>query len=327
MFLSFTAVIIGLGILVWSADFFIEGAANLARGLGMSPLLIGIIIIGFGTSAPELVVSALSSLNNAPAVALGNAYGSNITNIALILGVTALIKPITVNSSILKKELPILLGITLFAAYQISDNDLSRLDAWGLLAVFTVYMGFTIFEASRKKQPSDQTDKFVTETVAETQAVPPLSTVRALTYMILGLAALMASSQILVWGAINIAKYFGVSDLIIGLTIVAIGTSLPELATSIVAARKGQTDLAVGNIIGSNLFNTLAVVGIAGAIKPTLLAPEVFSRDMMTIIGLTVALFVLGYGFKKVGKISRFDGLLLFAAYIAYNAWLVKDII
>ncbi|MFZ7109934.1 calcium/sodium antiporter [Avibacterium avium] len=319
MLLSFLAILIGLVILVWSADRFIDGAASLARYLGMSPLLIGIVIIGFGTSAPEIIVSALSALNHSPGIALGNAYGSNITNIALILGVTAMIKPIMVNSQVLKKELPVLMLVTLLSAFLIYDATISRLDAMILLAVFTLYMGWTIWQGTRHS--GDSLEQDISDELKEKSQMP-LKT--AVLWLVIGLALLMASSQLLVWSAVNIATYLGVSDLIIGLTIVAIGTSLPELAASIMAARKNELDLAVGNIIGSNLFNTLAVVGIAGAISPIQATPEVFSRDMLVMIALTGLLFLFGYGFKgKNGRINRVEGLVLFLCYVAYNSLLI----
>ncbi|MEE6030893.1 calcium/sodium antiporter [Avibacterium paragallinarum] len=319
MLLSFLAILIGLVILVWSADRFIDGAASLARYLGMSPLLIGIVIIGFGTSAPEIIVSALSALNHSPGIALGNAYGSNITNIALILGVTAMIKPIMVNSQVLKKELPVLMLVTLLSAFLIYDATISRLDAMILLAVFTLYMGWTIWQGTRHS--GDSLEQDISDELKEKSQMP-LKT--AVLWLVIGLALLMASSQLLVWGAVNIATYLGVSDLIIGLTIVAIGTSLPELAASIMAARKNELDLAVGNIIGSNLFNTLAVVGIAGAISPIQATPEVFSRDMLVMIALTGLLFLFGYGFKrKNGRINRVEGFVLFLCYVAYNSLLI----
>ncbi|POY45194.1 calcium/sodium antiporter [Avibacterium gallinarum] len=319
MFLSFLAILVGLAILVWSADRFIDGAASLASYLGMSPLLIGIVIIGFGTSAPEIIVSALSALNHSPGIALGNAYGSNITNIALILGVTAMIKPIMVNSQVLKKELPVLMLVTLLSAFLIYDATISRLDAVILLAVFTLYMGWTIWQGTRHS--GDSLEQDINDELKEKSQMP-LKT--AVLWLVIGLALLMASSQLLVWGAVNIATYLGVSDLIIGLTIVAIGTSLPELAASIMAARKNELDLAVGNIIGSNLFNTLAVVGIAGAISPIQATPEVFSRDMLVMIALTGLLFLFGYGFKgKNGRINRVEGLALFLCYVAYNSLLI----
>ena len=323
MLLPSIAVIVGLIILVWSADRFIDGSASLARSLGMSPLLIGIIIIGFGTSAPEMIVSAISSLNGNPAVALGNAYGSNITNIALILGLTAVIKPIIVNSQILKKELPVLAVVTLISAYFIYDAQVSHLEAWLLIAIFVLYMSWTIWQATQHTQ-----DNLAQDVVAELEDHPPMPLKNALLWMLVGVIALMGSSQLLVWGAVEIAQFFGVSDLIIGLTIVAVGTSLPELAASIMAAKKGEVDLAVGNIIGSNLFNTLAVVGIAGVISPISVEPEVFTRDMSFMTVLTFSLFIFGCHFgKKIGIISRLDGSILLLGYFGYNAYLIYSVL
>ncbi|MFZ7215112.1 calcium/sodium antiporter [[Pasteurella] aerogenes] len=316
------AILVGLIILVWSADRFIDGAASFARHLGMSPLLIGIVIIGFGTSAPEMIVSALSALNNSPGIALGNAYGSNITNIALILGATALIKPVTVNSSILKQELPILSLVTLISAYLIYDAQISHLDALILLVIFAIYMSWTIWQGRKNKQ--DPMSKNVEEELAEHPLMPMP---KAIMWMIVGLVLLIASSQLLVWGAVKVASFLGVSNLIIGLTIVAVGTSLPELAASMMAARKGESELAVGNIIGSNLFNTLAVVGIAGSIAPIQVGNEIFSRDMLVMAILTFSLFIFGYSVKKQGTINRVKGLLLLASYVAYTAYLIKTAI
>lgn len=263
MTLAVAAIIGGLIILVWSADRFVEGAASTARHFGMTPLLIGIVVIGFGTSAPEMLVSASSALSGSPGIALGNAYGSNITNIALILGLTAIIKPLSVNSDVLKKELPILLAVTLLSAYLVYDANVTQLDAIILLAVFFVYMAWTIITAMKSKN-----DALSLDVDAELTNSAKMGLGKSILWLIIGLVSLVISSQFLVWGAVEVAKFFGVSDLVIGLTIVAVGTSLPELASSIAAARKGEVDLALGNIIGSNLFNTLAVVGIAGAIEP-----------------------------------------------------------
>lgn len=325
MTLAIAAIIGGLIMLVWSADKFVDGAASAARHFGMAPLLIGIVVIGFGTSAPEMIVSASSALSGSPGIALGNAYGSNITNIALILGLTAIIKPLLVNSDVLKKELPILMAVTLLSAYLVYDANVTCLDAIILLVVFFVYMGWTIITAMRSKN-----DALGADVDAELAAHPPMSLGKSLMWLIIGLLLLMASSQLLVWGAVEVAKYFGVSDLIIGLTIVAIGTSLPELASSIAAARKGEVDLALGNIIGSNLFNTLSVVGIAGAIEPMSVAPEVFSRDVVVMSGLTFLLFIFGlniYRRAEGGRINRVEGLILFASYVAYNFYLFKTAI
>ncbi|MDO5055326.1 MAG: calcium/sodium antiporter [Pasteurella oralis] len=311
------AIIVGLIILVWSADRFVDAAAALARYLGMSPLLIGILIIGFGTSMPEMVVSALSAFNSSPGIALGNAYGSNITNIALILGLTALIKPLVVHGSVIKKELPILLSVTFLSAYFLLDMKISSLEAYSLLVIFIAYVFWTIW-SSKKQRPSVQA-------TYEEDTKQQISFKASAFWLIAGLILLMLSSQLLVWGAIKVANYLGVSDLVIGLTVVAIGTSLPEVAASIVAARKGEVDLAVGNIIGSNLYNTLAVVGLAGAIMPIEAESKVLSRDMLMMSALTMTLFIFGLiAYKKQHTLGRFNGLFFFASYVGYTIFLVR---
>ncbi|WP_394168720.1 calcium/sodium antiporter [Saccharospirillum alexandrii] len=320
MLLPILAIVFGLILLVWSADRFVDGASSTARHFGMPPLLIGMVVVGFGTSAPEMVVSALAASQGNPGIALGNAYGSNITNIALILGVTALISPIAVHSQVLRKELPILMAVTVLAAWQIWDGELTRLDALVLVAVFAGLMGWTIRQSLH--QPTDALAK----EVAQEQPTKPMPLKRALMWLGVGLVLLIVSSRILVWGAVSIAQSLGVSDLIIGLTIVAVGTSLPEFASSIIAARKGEHDIAIGNIIGSNLFNTLAVVGIAGLIGPLAVGPEVFSRDIMVMAGLTLLLFVFGYGLRGPGRINRLEGGALLAAYMAYTGYLVSTV-
>ncbi|MBK1699426.1 calcium/sodium antiporter [Thiococcus pfennigii] len=320
MTLAFIAVVLGLALLVWSADRFVEGSASTARHFGMPPLLIGMVVVGFGTSAPEMVVSALAASQGNPGIALGNAYGSNIANIALILGVTALISPIAVHSQVLRKELPILVGATALAAWQVWDGEVTRLDALVLLAVFGGLMGWTIWQGLRTKG-----DALGGEVAHELEAhAMPIR--RAVFWLLVGLILLIASSRILVWGAVEIARGIGVSDLIIGLTIVAVGTSLPELASSVIAARKGEHDIALGNILGSNLFNTLAVVGIAGAIHPMAVGPEVFNRDMLVMATLTLSLFVIGYGVRGPGRINRIEGTALLACYLGYTAYLVSTL-
>jgi cation:H+ antiporter len=320
MTLAFIAVILGLALLVWSADRFVEGSASVARHFGMPPLLIGMVIVGFGTSAPEMVVSALAALQGTPGIALGNAYGSNITNIALILGITALISPIAVHSSVLRKELPILTVVTILAAWQLKDDEISQFDAIVLLAVFVGLMAWTIWQGLQNKE-----DALGIEMKQELDVhASPIR--RSVFWLVAGLFMLIVSSRILVWGAVEIAHGFGVSDLIIGLTVVAVGTSLPELASSVIAARKGEHDIALGNILGSNLFNTLAVVGIAGAISPLAVGPEVFTRDIMVMTALTLLLFVIGYGFRGPGRINRIEGVLLLACYMGYTAYLISTV-
>ena len=319
MLLPIAAIIAGLILLVWSADRFVDGSAATARYFGMPSLLIGIIIVGFGTSAPEMVVSALAATAGNPGIALGNAYGSNITNIGLILGFTALISPIAVSSQVVRKELPILLAISALAAWQIYDGELTRLDAIILLAVFALIMGTTIYQELKKKNHAPQDAPDAQDTQESSISLP-----KAIMWLVLGLVLLIVSSRMLVWGAVEIAHALGISDLIIGLTIVAVGTSLPELASSIIAAIKNEHDIALGNIIGSNLFNTLAVVGIAGSIAPMEVSFEVLTRDMTVMCALTVALLIFALGKKGKARINRFEGALLVLSYIAYTVYLIS---
>lgn len=319
MLLPIAAIIAGLILLVWSADRFVDGSAATARYFGMPSLLIGIIIVGFGTSAPEMVVSALAATAGNPGIALGNAYGSNITNIGLILGFTALISPIAVSSQVVRKELPILLAISAMAAWQIYDGELTRLDAIILLAVFALIMGTTIYQELKKKKHAPQDAQDTQDAQESSMSLP-----KAIMWLVLGLVLLIVSSRMLVWGAVEIAHALGISDLIIGLTIVAVGTSLPELASSIIAAIKNEHDIALGNIIGSNLFNTLAVVGIAGSIAPMEVSFEVLTRDMTVMCALTVALLIFALGKKAKARINRFEGALLVISYIAYTVYLIS---
>ena len=315
MLMAIGAIIAGLILLVWSADKFVEGSATTASHFGTPPLLIGMVVVSFGTSAPEMAVSALAASQGNPGLALGNAYGSNITNIALILGITALLAPIAVHSQVMRKELPILILVTAFAGWQLWDGDLSRMDAIGLMLAFVVLIGWSIYQGLR--QPDDALAKEMTE---EVHAMPVR---KAILWLVVGLLLLIFSSRILVWGAVDLATTFGISDLVIGLTIVAVGTSLPELASSIIAARKGEHDLALGNILGSNLFNTLAVVGIAGLIAPMPVAPEVLTRDFPVMAALTLVLFAMCYGFRGPGRVNRFEGSALLLAFVAYTVYLL----
>ena len=322
MVLAVVALIAGLALLVWSADRFVDGAAATARYAGMPPLLIGMLIVGFGTSAPEMVVSAMAASDGNPALALGNAYGSNITNIALILGLVALISPIAVNSQVLKKELPILLLVTLFAGWQLFDHQLSSLDAWCLLGVFFALMAWSVYQGMKSPQ-----DALATEMNDELAQSSSMTLKQAVIWLLVGLVLLIVASRMLVYGAVFIAQSLGVSDLVIGLTVVAIGTSLPELASSLIAIKKGEHDIALGNVIGSNLFNTLAVVGIAAAIEPMAVDAVVLTRDWTLMAVLTAALFVLGYGYKKQGRINRLEGAMLLAVFIGYTGYLISTVV
>lgn len=318
MLLALVAIVLGLALLVWSADRFIDGAAATAYYLGMPPLLIGMVIIGFGTSAPELFISALAASQGNPGLALGNGYGSNIANIGLILGLTALLSPITVKASVLRKELPILAAITLLSGLLLINGQISRLDAIIMLVVFAGVMGWSIREGLKGRAEP------MIGTTEETIDTDQMTLKQALIWLVIGLVLLIVSSRALVWGAVEIATALGVSDLIIGLTVVAIGTSLPELASAFASIKKGEHDLALGNVIGSNLFNTLAVVGLAGVIHPLNVDPDLLTRDWPVMAALTAALFIMGYGFRgRIGRINRVEGFLLLCAFIGYTSYLL----
>ena len=321
MLLAIVAVIVGLAVLVWSADKFVDGAVGVAEFCGMSTLLIGMVVVGFGTSAPELTVSAISASQGNPELALGNAYGSNIANIALILGATALISPILMQRSVLRGDLPILLAVSVLSIILVWDGSVARWNGILLLAVFAAAMAYSIRRELRKAKLEKSESLSGNADSAEPKKV---SLGKSVFWLILGLVLLVVSSRALVWGAVEIARTLGVSDLLIGLTIVAIGTSLPELASSIAAARRGENDLALGNIIGSNLFNTLAVVGLAATISPMQEIEEAVTyRDMPLMIALTVALIVLGYRRKGDGRLNRIAGAILLAVYVGYLALLI----
>lgn len=320
MLLPSLAILLGLVLLIWSADRFVDGASATAHHFSMPPLLVGMLVVGFGTSAPELVVSVFAALDGSPSLALGNAWGSNILNTSLILGTTAILLPIAVQSGVLRKELPVLMGATGLSAALAWDGVLTRGDSLLLLAVFVVLIAWSIVAVR-----GQDSDTLAVETAAELrQGAMPLQ--RALIWLALGLLVLAVSSRLLVWGAVAIAQTLGVSDAVIGLTVVAIGTSLPELAACIAAARKGEDDIALGNVLGSSLFNTLAVVGLAGAIAPMDIEPALLQRDLPVMAGLTVVVFVMGWGFKGPGRINRVEGGLLVLAYLAYTAWLLATL-
>ncbi len=324
MLLALLAIIAGLVLLVWSADRFVEGAAATAAHLGMSPLLIGMVIIGFGTSAPELAVSVFAALDGNPGLALGNAYGSNITNIALIVGLVAMISPIGVHSQIIRKELPILLGITLLAGWQLLDGNLTRLDGWILLAVFVGVLGWSIVQGIRGKEDPMSGGEAEAELAAH-----PMPLKQALMWVAVGLVLLLVSSRMLVWGAVYVAQSLGISELVIGLTIVAVGTSLPELAAGLAAVRKNEHDLILGNILGSGIFNTLAVVGIAAVIKPLSVEPMVLYRDWSVMMALTVGLFIMAYAGLGHSRrlINRPEGAILLLVYVCYIGYLASTVI
>jgi cation:H+ antiporter len=325
MLAAITALVVGIVLLLISADKFVDGASAIAGKLGLSPLLIGMLIIGFGSSAPEMLISGLAASEGNPGLALGNAFGSNITNIALILGVTALVRPIAVSSSVLLRELPLLTALTAIVALLIvPDAFLSSTDGWILTVMFMVVMGWSIQQG--RETPSDNLGDMVEQ---DLKSRVVFSTTRSVIYLIGGLLVLVLSSRILVWGGVEIATRLGVSDLIIGLTIVAVGTSLPELASSIAAVRKNEHALAIGNVIGSNIFNSSIVIGITGVIAPTAIEHDMIARDFPILVAMTLALFFMGYAYRGpgTGRISRMDATLLVSAYIAYNVVLLMTAI
>lgn len=319
MLLASLAIIVGLPVLLWSAGKFVGGSAAVANHFGVSPLLIGMLIIGFGTSAPEIIVSIFAAVQGNSGIALGNAFGSNIANILLILGLTALISPIAVKSEIIRKEIPVMLGLTFFAAWLLLDKNLSKDDAFSLMGLFILLISWSIWTAI--KGDKDALADEYTEEINASQGTVKTHVM----WLLAGLVLLIASSRILVWGAVEVASHFGVSDTIIGLTIIAIGTSLPELASSLVAVRKGEHDLALGNVIGSNMFNTLAVVGIAGMIQPMTIDASFLYRDIVVMLAATVALFIFCIGIKRQGRLNRLEGGSFVAAYIIYTYVLINS--
>lgn len=313
MLLPLIAIILGFALLIWSADRFVAGASGIARNLGISPLIIGLTIVGFGTSAPEMLISVFASIDGKTGMAVGNAVGSNIANIALILGATALISPLTVTSQTLRREFPVLIGVMFASALILLDRQLTLIDGLCLLSGLILIMYWLVHTALRARVGDSMSQDYENEIPAVGSGSPWL-------WFIIGLLVLLASSKALVWGAVEIAQMLGVSDLVIGLTIVAVGTSMPELAASVVSAIKKESDIAIGNIIGSNLFNTLGVLAVPGLIHPAALPDNVIFRDYPVMLALTVLLFLMAYGFRHPGRINRVEGGVLLICFFAYQA-------
>jgi len=310
-------ILIGFIALAWSAERFVEGASATARHLGVSPLLIGLTVVGIGTSLPEMLVSGIAALNGNPGLALGNALGSNVANVGLILGVTALISPLAMRSGLLRREFPLLMIVVVATGGLLIDATLTRLEGFVLLAGLVAVLAWMGYQSSR---PAAKDDIIAREVEA---AIPPdMPQQRATLWMLLGLVILIASSRLLVWSAVALATQLGVSDLIIGLTIVAVGTSLPELAASIASARRGEDELAIGNIIGSNLFNLLAVLGIAAAIAPFSVAGVSLARDYGIMTAFMLAIAVIGFVVGRRGHLGRLEGGLLLTGFVSYQVLL-----
>ena len=321
MALHLFAIVAGLILLVWSADRFIAGAAAVARLFGVSPLVIGLTIVALGTSAPEMFVSAIAALQGQPGLAIGNAIGSNITNIGLILGVTAVVTPLAVRSGILRRELPIAFALVALTTALLWDGDLDVFDGVVLLVGLAALLVWLYCTATSGK---DGEDSLATEIVEELPA-EEMSQKQAIGWTVAGLILLGGSAQVLVWGAVGVATALGVPDLIIGLTIVALGTSLPELAASLTGALKGEHDLAIGNVLGSNMFNLTVVLPLPGLLAPGAVMPEMLGRDVLAMALFTVVLFALGAGWAgRAGRINRLEGAALLLGFGIYEFILIK---
>ncbi|WP_321275687.1 calcium/sodium antiporter [uncultured Vibrio sp.] len=311
-------LIVGLVLLVWSADKLVFGSAAIARNVGISPLVIGMTILAMGSSAPEMMVSATAALDGKTDTAVGNVLGSNIANIALILGITALIKPLSISSGVIRRELPLMIAVTLIAGAILWNNHLGFYEGALLFVLFGAFL-FVMLQISRKEQKSG--DVFLDD--QESEIPEGVSNSKAAIWVVLGLVLLPVSANILVDNAVIIAKHFGMSDLVIGLTIIAIGTSLPELAASLAGVLKGEDDMAVGNIIGSNVFNILAVMGIPGIINPSMLSEYAMGRDFWVMLGVSLLLVAMCLGRSR--SINRVEGAVLFACFIGYQVYLFAN--
>ncbi len=311
-----TLLIIGLGLLVWSSDRLVFGAASIAKNLGISPLIIGMTILAMGSSAPEIVVSITAALSDQADTAVGNVIGSNIANMALILGCSALIRPLRIGSGLLRQEFPLMLLITLGAGVILWDHYLSFVE--GVILLFC-FVSFIIGMLIKSKKIGDS-DTMIAEASSE---IPQKTSgnFKAALWVILGLVLLIYSADLIIQSATTIARYFGMSDLMIGLTVVAIGTSLPELAASITSVLKGEDDLAVGNVIGSNIFNILAVMGFPAILAPSVLNPLAMERDFYIMLALSILLFIFAVG--KVKTINRWEGLVLLLCFVGYQGYLL----
>jgi cation:H+ antiporter len=325
MLIQILILLVSLVTLVWSADKFVFGASSLARNFGISPMIIGLTIVAMGSSAPEMMIAATASFDGNPNLAIGNAIGSNITNIALVLGITALFQPLMVSSSTVKREIPLILIITALAYWMLSDSYFGFNEGLSLFIGFFVYIIALLLITLRasKKRPVD--DPLIIE--AEQEVAEAVSTPISLLWLIIGMILLPTSSVYLVDSAVFIAQAFGISDLVIGLTVVAVGTSLPELAASIMSIIKKEDDLALGSIIGSNIFNIFAVLSLAGLIAPGEVDSDAAYRDAPYMLGVTLLLFFLCFT-RRAGsfQITRGKGLLLIGAFVAYQILLFSQL-
>jgi cation:H+ antiporter len=311
MLLATLAVVIGFVVLAWSADRFVDGAASIARHFHVSPMIIGLTIVSLCTSFPEMLVAGIAAYEGNSDLGIGNALGSNIANIGMVLGVTAMIIPLSVKSMTLRREFPVLFMVMFLAFALMADGDLDRIDGVVLLIGLVLMLGWLIRLGMRERN-----DALAGE---YSDAIPAdIDFRKSIFWFVSGLILLMISSRVVVWGSIQVAQYFGVSDLVIGLTIVAIGTSLPELMASIMGALKGEHDLAIGNVVGSNMFNVLAVLSMPALIHPQVFASDALLRDFPIMLGFTIALFFMAFGFRAQGRVNRIEGALLASGFSGY---------
>jgi cation:H+ antiporter len=311
MLLASLAVGIGFVLLAWSADRFVDGAASIARHFRISPMIIGLTIVSLCTSFPEMMVAALAAFEGNSDLGIGNALGSNIANIGLVLGITAMISPLSVQSLTLRREMPVLFLVMFLALALMADGDLSRVDGVILLTGLLLMLWWlTRLGLNERNDPlEDEYDDVIPADI-------PLK--RSIFWFVTGLVVLLISSRIVVWGSVEIAHIFGISDLVIGLTIIAIGTSLPELMASIMGVLKGEHDLVIGNVIGSNMFNILAVLSMPALIHPQAFAADALLRDFPIMVAFSVALFLMAFGFRAGGRLNRLKGILLAGGFCGY---------
>jgi len=310
-------VLAGLVLLIWGADRFVHGAAATARNLGVAPLLIGLTIVAFATSAPEILVSVVASLEGQPGLAFGNAIGSNIVNIGLVLGCVSILRPIELRSATLRREMSALLAVTLLTVSLFLDAYLSRIDGFVMLTGLVIVV-IWLTRLGVRSAPTDPIQGDYDAEIPKDVEMP-----RAVFWLVVGLVTLLIGAQLLVKGSIAVAEFFGVSDVVIGILLVAFGTSLPELAVSLVSALRGEYGLAIGNIVGSNIFNLLGVVGVAASIAPIGVQQTVLSLHIFVMVAFTLVLFAMTYDYDGKSELSRIEGAALLAAFVAYDAYVV----
>ena len=312
-------MVAGLVLLILGAERFVHGAAATARNFGIAPLLIGLTVVAFATSAPEVLVSVVAASRGEPGLAIGNAIGSNIVNIGLVLGMTAIVRPIKLESATLRREMPALLAVTLLTVSLFLDARLTHIDGYVMLTGLVIVMIWLARLGSRSAANDPIKKDF------EAEIPDDVSMKSAVLWVVVGLSTLLLGADWLVTGAMGIAQTLGVSEVVIGITIVAFGTSLPELAVSLISVLKGEYGLAIGNIVGSNIFNLLAVIGIAAAIEPMTLHPSVLSLHIFVMVAFTLVLFAMTYDYDGKARLSRLEGVALLAAFIAYDSYVIMQ--